>query len=67
MMNTMSAPMCLEPVEITFSQQHTSDSIVTTLYDLIAAIQDVVDANDNAMVVATLRHLLGCETRRVTR
>ena len=31
---------------------------VTTLYDLIAAIQDVVGPEDDALVVATVVHLL---------
>ena len=32
-------------------------SVVATLYDLVAAIQDVVDADDT-LVVTTVRHLL---------
>ena len=57
-MNAMCAPMDTEPVEITLKQKDTSSSIVTTLYDLIATIQDVVDPDDNALVVATLRSML---------
>ena len=57
-MNVMSPPIHIEPIAITLTQQDTSDSVITTLYDLIAAIQDVVDADDNALVVATLRHIL---------
>src|SRR3989442_5919071 len=30
----------------------------TTLYDLIAALQDIVDPDDDALVVATVVHLL---------
>ena len=57
-MNVISTPINVEPVAITFTQQHASNSVVTTLYDLIASIQDVVDTDDNALVVATLRHIL---------
>ena len=32
--------------------------LTTTLYDLIAAIQDEVSPDDNALVVATVVHLL---------
>ena len=39
-------------------------TITTTLYDLIAAIQDVVQPDEDALVVATMVHLL-C-TRRIT-
>ena len=34
--------------------------LTTTLYDLITAIQDVVDADDDALVVALVVHLLRC-------
>jgi len=33
-------------------------TITTTLYDLIAALQDVVPPGDDALVVATMVHLL---------
>jgi hypothetical protein len=33
-------------------------SLPLTLYDLITAIQDVVGAEDDRLVVATVRHLL---------
>jgi hypothetical protein len=66
-MDAMCAPTDTDPVEITLKQKTTSASIVTTLYDLIATIQDVVDPDDNALVVATLRSMLnaGGTTRRV--
>jgi hypothetical protein len=32
--------------------------ITTTLYDLVVAIQDVVGSDEDALVVATLTHLL---------
>jgi hypothetical protein len=38
--------------------EDTSSRLMTTLYDLIAAIQDVVGAEDDTMVVATMVHLL---------
>ena len=65
-MNAMCAPIDTDPIEITLKQNDTSASIVTTLYDLIATIQDVVDPDDNALVVATLRSMLhaGGTTRR---
>ena len=39
-------------------------TITTTLYDLIAALQDVVQPGEDALVVATMVHLL--RTRRIT-
>ena len=39
-------------------------TITTTLYDLIAALQDVVQPDEDALVVATMVHLL-C-TGRIT-
>ena len=39
-------------------------TITTTLYDLIAALQDVVHPGEDALVVATMVHLLG--TGRIT-
>jgi hypothetical protein len=38
--------------------------LTTTLYALIAAIQDVVDPEDDALVVVTVVHLL--RSRRVS-
>ena len=32
--------------------------VTTTLYELLTAIQDVVGPEDDALVVATVRHLL---------
>jgi hypothetical protein len=57
-MNDMCAPIDTGPVEVTLKQKDTSASMVTTLYDLIATIQDVVDPNDDALVVAALRSML---------
>ena len=39
-------------------------TIMTTLYDLIAALQDVVQPGEDALVVATMVHLL--RTGRMT-
>ena len=41
-----------------------SQTITTTLYDLIAALQDVAQPGEDALVVATMVHLL-C-TGRIT-
>jgi len=32
--------------------------LTTTLYELLAAIQDVVGSDEDALIVATVRHLL---------
>jgi hypothetical protein len=39
-------------------QREETPSCLTTLYDLITAIQTVVDRDDDALVVATVVHLL---------
>jgi hypothetical protein len=58
-MNAVIDPVSVEPVEVTLLRaEDTSASMVTTLYDLIAAIQDVAGADDT-LVVATVRHILG--------
>jgi hypothetical protein len=36
----------------------TPSHLTTTLYDLLTALQDVVSANNDALVVATVVHLL---------
>ena len=50
----------------TSGERTQSQTITTTLYDLIAALQDVVqpDEDADALVVATMVHLLG--TGRIT-
>ena len=48
----------------TFGERTPSQTITTTLYDLIAALQDVVQPGEDALVVATMVHLLG--TGRIT-
>ena len=35
-------------------------TITTTLYDLIAAVQDAAGPENDAMVVATVQHMLRC-------
>ncbi len=37
---------------------HRSVRLTTTLYELLAALQEVVDPEDDALVVATVQHLL---------
>jgi hypothetical protein len=59
MMNAMVDPVSAEPVEVALlREEDIPASIVTTLHDLIAAIQDIVGAEDT-LVVATVRHILG--------
>jgi hypothetical protein len=43
----------------------TPSRLTTTLYDLMAALQDVVGLEDDALVVATMVHLL--QSGRLTR
>lgn len=57
MMNTMIDPSGVEPVETALMETERPAVIVTTLYGLIATIQDLV-ATDDALVVATVRHIL---------
>jgi hypothetical protein len=45
-------------VETVVTEEDTPATITTTLYDLIAAVQDVVGPDNKALVVATLQHLL---------
>jgi hypothetical protein len=40
------------------SRAETPSRLTTTLYDLITALQDVVGANNDALVVASVVHLL---------
>jgi hypothetical protein len=40
------------------SRAATPSRLTTTLYDLITALQDVVGANNDALVVASVVHLL---------
>jgi hypothetical protein len=47
----------VEPVTTVRMKDDISTKITTTLYDLIATIQEVVDADD-ALVVATVWHVL---------
>jgi hypothetical protein len=42
----------------TIAAADTSATLTTTLYDLIAAVQDVVGPQNEALVVATVQHLL---------
>ena len=53
-----------DPTLKTSGERTQSQTITTTLYDLIAALQDVVQPGEDALVVATMVHLL-C-TGRIT-
>jgi hypothetical protein len=57
MLNAMINPNNVEPVEAALIEENPSASIVTTLYDLIAAIQSIVDADDT-LAVATVCRIL---------
>ena len=46
------------PVDRGMHGEATSSGFTTTLYALITALQDVVGADDDALVVATVVHLL---------
>ena len=57
-MATVIAPCEVATVTPGKKSQATPARLTTTLYDLMAAIQDVVDPKDDALVVATMMHLL---------
>jgi len=58
MMNAMVDPISIEPVEVALlREENPSTSIVTTLYDLIATIQSIVDADDILAVAIVCRIL----------
>jgi len=44
--------------EMMAMEADTPATLTTTLYDLIAAVQDVVDPHNDALVVATVQHML---------
>jgi len=48
----------LAPVGTGMQGEETPSCLTTTLYDLIAAIQDGLNPDDDALVVATMVHLL---------
>ena len=60
-MPTMSEPMAISPVSTAARKTRT---LTTTLYDLIAAIQEAAGADNDALVVATTLHIL--RARRAT-
>ena len=64
-MQTVMMPSKVEGGETGAQAVATPTCPVTTLYDLIAAIQDVVGPEDDALVVATVVHLL--RSRQLTR
>ena len=45
----------------------TSATVTTTLYDLIATIQDIVGPGNDRLVVATVVHMLSAGARMVPR
>jgi hypothetical protein len=45
-------------VETVVTEAGTSATMTITLYDLIAAVQDVVGPNNDALVVTTVQHML---------
>ena len=63
-MNTVVEPYEVGTVETLAVADNGPATIITTLYDLIAAIQAAVAPDDNALVVATAAHMLGAS--RVT-
>jgi hypothetical protein len=51
----------VDPVEaesVAMAATKTPATITTTLYDLIAAVQEATDPTDDALVVATVWHVL---------
>jgi hypothetical protein len=59
-MQTVLIPSKVKRGGTAVHEEATPSRLTTTLYDLITAIQDVVGADDDALVVATLVHLLRC-------
>ena len=55
-MTTIIAPV--ETAGIAHAARATPATVTTTLYDLIAAIQDVVGPGNDRLVVATVVHML---------
>jgi hypothetical protein len=57
-MQTVLSPSTVERGGTEVHEEATPSRLTTTLYDLIAAIQEVVGAEDDALVVTTVGHLL---------
>jgi len=55
-LSARSVPVCVSPM--TPAALATSVTVTTTLYDLIATIQDVVGPGNDRLVVATVVHML---------
>jgi hypothetical protein len=57
-MDTLIDPVEVESVETAVLEDTAPTTIITTLYDLIDAIQTAAGPHDDAIVVATVLHLL---------
>jgi hypothetical protein len=57
-MQTVPSPSKVERGGTEVHEEATPSRLTTTLYDLITAIQEVVGAEDAALAVATVGHLL---------
>jgi hypothetical protein len=57
-MHTIMAPCKREVVASEVREKKTPSRITTTLYELMAALQDVVGPDNDTLVVATVAHLL---------
>ena len=63
-MSTRMEPGEVAKVDAGMQGEATPSRLTTTLYDVIAAIQDVLSPDESALVVATVADLLRC--RRLT-
>jgi hypothetical protein len=57
-MHTVNDLAEVESIATIEMKDNVTTTITTTLYNLIAAIQEVVDPADDALVVATVWHVL---------
>jgi len=57
-MPTVRKPVVISPVPTAAGTTTTPTTLTTTLYDLIAAIQDATGVDDDTLVVATTLHIL---------
>jgi hypothetical protein len=55
-MHTVVDP--IEAESVTTATTKTPATITTTLYDLLTTVQSVMSPDDDALVVATVRHML---------
>ena len=59
-MSTVTEPGEVVKVVCSMQGEATLSRLTTTLYDVIAAIQDVLSPDDDALTVSTVVHLLQC-------